>query len=438
MKRSSWIIITVSVLGVVGLLSFLYAKYIAPYQPKYDWSTSYYNNSDEPYGTEILYKSLEKSKPEGKFATIKRSFKQFDWKGNNNCYVFIGNSYHINDADADSLINFVEKGNCAFISIDLYSYVLFDRLFPEDFDDEYQSTYLTTYDDTTIYRREQLFKSINNKNIFVQFANEFKQGKKYKFHYKYIKKFEAFDWSYFNKPILDSVFKYEPVSYLEGKHIDCIKIKRGKGYFYLHANPMFFTNYHMITQNGFDYSNRLFSFVGERKIYWDEINKTYKYNHKNDGYKGSYNGEDSPFRYLLSQQSFRWAWYLMLSLVLLFVLFGSKRKQKPIPLIETNKNSSLEYTKAVAAMYYQSGSHKYIVEEMWHLFTVFVKIKYSIDLKTNEQKQLEILATGSKTELAILKQITQLKDYIIEDNGKDKKALQQLEELLTDFYKNTK
>ncbi len=473
MKLNNSTTITLIVLLVAGLLAALYFFYIRPYSPKYKWTASYYYNDDQPYGTDILYKSLEASHKKANFNLINKSFeKQFDWKGTNNCYIFIGNNYRLTEAESMSLFSFIEKGNVAFICTEDLTYSVIQKFFPEkeeESDFKTEETYEPTETnnviesyDTIIYNNKNgiydtiIYSTNNNivndeddeyfinfdtlrKKVEVHFFDSLQTKQTYSFHHQFLKDTTEYNFALFNPELLDHEnYTYKTISYFDSIHnINCISIKYGKGEVYLHANPILFTNYFLSTTKGYNHANTVLSFVGNKTIYWDEVNKMRDFNRDENFY--NYSGEQSPFRYLLSQKSFRWAWYLLLTSLALFFIFSSKRRQKAIPLIDTDKNSSLAYIKAVATLYYQPRSHSAIAEEIWHLFCVFVKTKYGIDLKHDEKEQMETLSKASKVDLQIIEGIIKYKnDIIYLFDGNKNSQLKMLQQLIEEFYKKTK
>lgn len=65
----------------------------------------------------------------------------------------------------------------------------------------------------------------------------------------------------------------------------------------------------------------------------------------------------SPFRYFLSQPPLRWALYLSMASILLFMIFTARRKQRAIPVIREPENKSLEFVELIGTLYYQKKDH---------------------------------------------------------------------------------
>jgi len=128
--------------------------------------------------------------------------------------------------------------------------------------------------------------------------------------------------------------------------------------------------------------------------------------------------EDSLLKYILSQPPLKYAYYLTLLLSLLFVFFASKRKQKAIPVLETSKNTSLEYIKTTSALFMAQGQNGKLVNHIKRNFYYKVKSAYYLD-KSNPEFA-ELLAKKSRIPLDqinnIIKQLDIVDNYAFNDD----------------------
>ena len=72
---------------------------------------------------------------------------------------------------------------------------------------------------------------------------------------------------------------------------------------------------------------------------------------------------DSPLRFILSQPALKWAWYLLLAGVLIFIIFNLRRTQRPIPILPKNLNTSVEFVKTIGNLYYQEGDIRNLIDK---------------------------------------------------------------------------
>ena len=159
--------------------------------------------------------------------------------------------------------------------------------------------------------------------------------------------------------------------------LNFIRIKHGKGYFYFHRNPVLFTNYYLIQEDGKKYVERALSYLPEGDILWDERSHFYKRSNNPDiGGGGKRNISPSPLSYILSQESLAWAYYTLLVSALLFIIFRGKRMQRIIPILRKEENTSLEFTKTVGQLYYLQKDHKRLSQLKIRLFFDYIRTHY--------------------------------------------------------------
>jgi hypothetical protein len=71
----------------------------------------------------------------------------------------------------------------------------------------------------------------------------------------------------------------------------------------------------------------------------------------------------TPLRFILLNEPLRWAYYVALIAILVFMVFEMKRKQRPIPIIKPLPNTTLEFLSTIGNLYYHRGEHKNIADK---------------------------------------------------------------------------
>src|SRR5688572_3677826 len=106
-------IVFFSFLAIV-LVLFFYMNFS---EKRFNWYESYKSESDQPYGTAFIMKML-KGYADAKFTynTKKPVHDLLDSTGENQAYVFIGESIFLDSADTESLVTFIASGNDAFLA----------------------------------------------------------------------------------------------------------------------------------------------------------------------------------------------------------------------------------------------------------------------------------------------------------------------------------
>ena len=123
----------------------------------------------------------------------------------------------------------------------------------------------------------------------------------------------------------------------------------GRGRMFISSNPFLFTNYYLLRNTAV--VDHLLTFLDPNFV-WTEL------------YSRGRSEPQTPIRYVLSQPALKWSYYVTIATLLLLVLFESKRKQRPIPILSIPKNESLEFAKTVGNLYYEKKDHRKVAEKM--------------------------------------------------------------------------
>lgn len=174
----------------------------------------------------------------------------------------------------------------------------------------------------------------------------------------------------------------------DSKMADFIKISHGKGNLYLHAEPLILTNYYLLKPGNEKYVQDVFSYLPDRETVW------FSGDNKNVA------ESRSPLRFILSNPPLRYAWWLLLAGLLLFIIFNAKRKQRIVPIIEAKKNKSVEFVKSIGNLYLQEGDFHDMMAKKAQYFLNRVRMDLLIDTKDLDEKFIHLLhlKTGKSVE----------------------------------------
>jgi len=416
-KRRITIIVLFGVLGIVLVLYFIFNS-----EKRYNWYESYNTSSDQPYGTLFIKKLLEDYRPEGKLIlNKKKSLKHLldsTAPARNTDYIFIGQSLYVDEGDIQALLGFIAEGNDAFIASLEIPATLVYRMYSID-----------ECDAPITFEPHEARKIALN---FFHDSLQTDQG--YQYAYRYGAEDYTYHWNAINEgTFCDSTTSITPLGYHGPHRVNFIKIAHGNGNLYLHSNPIVFTNYFLTDAARLDYVSGVFSHLKGRHIIWDEYSKV--------PFLGNKNAYDSPLYYILQQPSLKYAWWLMLLTVLLYVLFVSKRTQRVIPVLEPKTNTSLEFVRLVSSLHFQNGSHLDMAKKKMKYFLYFIRSKYGIHEQTFSEESIARLAEKSKVNLMDVKSIFNQYDIIDRNahhNNIDAGRLAGLYYAIENFYKHCK
>ncbi|KQK24246.1 hypothetical protein AR438_16565 [Chryseobacterium aquaticum] len=166
-----------------------------------------------------------------------------------------------------------------------------------------------------------------------------------------------------------------------------IKAKLGKGNIYVHCEPLFLTNYYLLKSGNTKYAQDVFSYLKDRETLWFVEANT----------------KESRFfmRFILGNPALKYAWWLLLSGLVLFIFFNAKRKQRIVPIIEPLKNTSLDFVKSIGNLYLQEGDFHDMMAKKAQYFLNKVRLDLLIDTQNLDDefaKKLQ-LKTGKNIEI---------------------------------------
>ncbi|MEW6470391.1 MAG: hypothetical protein AB1458_15875 [Bacteroidota bacterium] len=385
------IIIVVSVLLTVGGLVWLF-YYLNDGGNKYKWYEDYRMSNKEPYGGYVISELLRSYYKNEKFEVMKKSFSETMKKdsaskaGKN--YVFIGENIFLDSASLQDLLKFVKKGNNAFIA---------SKDIPEELMHEIYDYVCNPYWQGYSYYEDSLAEM-----NFYHPALEDKKNYRYIYRIRdknYYYNWRCIDGSYF----CDEPTRFIPLGYLHADHdskmVNFAKINYGKGHVYLHTSPLVFTNFFLVSDTGVAYAEKVFSHLQPGTIYWDEYSRVPHYEKKksNDPWDNDRGNQgESPLQYILAQPGLKWAWYMMFALALVYLLFRAKRRQRIIPLIEPNVNTSLEFVQTIGRLYFINNDHRKLCIQKMKQFLAFIRARYFVATNNLDEKLIQRIAVKSQ------------------------------------------
>ncbi|WP_338377063.1 DUF4350 domain-containing protein [uncultured Flavobacterium sp.] len=341
MNKSLKIYIFLLVLILIGIL------FVDANRPKpINWTPTFALNDKIPFGLYVFGQEVENLFSNQKITKINNTpyeyfYDKYDY--NDSTYTVKGDILYINEdfaldnSSVDELFYYASRGNDVFISSTFFSNSLKDTL---GFDIETSNIFMDSF-----------ALNISNKNLNPK-------------DYYYSK---GVSTKYFSKIDTTNTIVLGHQSSTKKNLTNFIKIPYKTGNFYLHTQPIVFTNYYMLKDKNHEYVEQISSYLKQDKIFW--FAKSYNDSQLNQ----------SPMRYILSQPSLKWAWYIALISILIFIVFNAKRKQRVIPIIEPLKNTTVDFTKTIGNLYYQEGNHKNIIDKKIIYFLEKIRNEYLID-----------------------------------------------------------
>ncbi len=389
-----------------------------------EWEENFDSKRTEPFGTQVLENEMATFFPDKKFVIIKKNFiddvienEQIEPSGN---YIAIDSRVDLNKRSLDELLAFVEEGNIAFIAMHFMDYDLNNAIglhlsyiyksYDYDKDDDY-TLHLTAQnwsEQTYLFKRYLYDTHVEN----------------------------------YNDQTTSVLGYYE--NELGEKHVNFVRVLYGDGAFYIHTQPLVFTNFFMLQDpSNAEYVSRCFSYLRDDHIFWDNYNISRRNRSKvyEEIDSDPQNNAFSELDYFLENDALRMTLYVSLIGFGLFLLFKVKRQQRIIPLIPPLRNTSVDFTKTISNLYLNRKSNEDIAHKKLTYFYEKIRTELRINTQHIDQQFIENLQqkTGlSKEDInSLFIRIRKTNDKIKGQNLSDEDLLE-LDQTLHQFYTKTK
>ena len=352
----------------LGLIAFIELTKERPI----NWKPTYNERHKIPFGTYIFHEELENVFSDKEFTDVRKTPYEFfdeyyNWEEDE--YTTTGNFIHIaqysemDDISAQELLDFVSYGNTVLMSSNYFPKRLKDSL-GFNTTNEYDlkgNSYFTLTNPRFKTDSITIDRGINN------------------FHFSKLDK------------DLTTVLGHQTFDSIAFPNF--IKVKHYDGQFLLHLQPIAFTNYSLLKKNNKKYTEAVLGYLPEDNIYYNSLNKA------------NTNVSGSKLRFILSQDALRYAWYLGLISLLLFLIFNAKRRQRIVKEIKPHENTTVAFTKTIGNLYYETKDHNNLVEKKITYFLEYLRRVYFLDTQVLDERFTKLL---------------------IQKSGKDKEQIQQL------------
>ena len=370
-----------------------------------DWTESFNEKSNKPYGTSVLYKELPRLFKNSKIRTVYHTPSNYLFANSDvgygdhvaeGIYFIVGNSDYLEDEDCIELLNFTGQGNTLFIS---------DYDYPQKLLDTLNIAIDVLKNKDSIAHLRFNYSGLRDKSITIDRCP----------NSNYFSEYEP--------------SAYQAVGYVNNDRskVNFLEIPFEDGLIYLHLEPKAFTNYNLLKEDRFRYAEGVLSYLPEDNLYFDSYTKYY------DSYYG-YAEKKSDLSWFLEQSSFKWAWYLALILTLLFIIFNAKRRQRIINTIKPLENTTVGFVKTISNLYYETQDHKNLIDKKIVYFLEKIRTDYHMDTSTLDEEFITTLASKSGKKKEQISKLVNFINWLRTKNEFFEDNLLKLNKHIEDFY----
>lgn len=405
------------------IASLLLVLLFTPGEDRLEWAHTYMREDTRAYGSRILFEGLQSVFDGAPVIPIDIPPYEAtqDTSVTGVSYVFLNDVFTPDDAELASLLRFVAKGNTLFVSAEMISQKLKTQFKLET------DTYIPGVEllDTDTSRVNLVNPSLHQAGGYFYGTNT---------ALTYLVPASGADTAQID---LLGVYHDGKPNYVRTRHKN--------GWIYLHTAPLAFTNYNMLVGEGAQYVFRALSYMtggkidhsnnaatasdagldAVQRIWWDAYYKPFRVEVR------------TPLRYILSAPALRTAYGIACIGLLLFVFFHGKRKQRPVPIVTPERNTTVEFAETVGQLYFHQGDHAALARKMIDQFRHYARSQLRMTTTAADELVPEIIAARSGVDLE--KVIALLNDIKAIENGQafDETRLQRLAKHFDGFYEHS-
>ena len=388
---------------------------------KFVWSPTFSHVDKQPFGCFVFDSVLTQSLPNGYHVT-KKTFFQLDQEHAKEkiSVLMVVDQQNLKQLDVKYLCNIARRGGKVMVvasssfddgrNADTVVVNELERTFKVKIEDGlyfslrgilsglkahdndmYDTIYWNNRETMYAAQSYRMFYNMVGGTLFVDSVPKVKRlaytlstaGYDYKHDSLYVGDFTRFD------TIVDKKERIERIDTFAIKKVPAaVSVPYGKGEVIFVSSPLLFTNYGMLEGNTFGYIFRLMSYLADLPVYRTEAYV------KTDAMLVA---EQSPFREFIKRPPLRWALYLALLGVVLFMIFTARRRQRVIPIMSKPANRSLEFIQLIGTLYYQRKDHVDLVRKKFKLFAEELRKTAGVDISDVNTDDSEYLLLAEKT-----------------------------------------
>ncbi len=415
-RRNIAILLTVGIMLIAGYCMM---------KKGYSWQEKYHHQTNDPFDTKVIFRMLHQYFEGTNFTELEYKIA-FDLPtlAEKSNYIFIGNNMYADSSDIQTLLRYVALGNTAFISA---------NHIPYQFNQVVGCNIIK--DDISL-----------DKIILNFYHDDLHSAEDWECHArgKYVLTFKKWTHFFENPACNEDDSGLLKLGYLNNPDLyNFIRINHGEGSFYFHTTPLMFSNLHLLKAGNERYAENVFSHLESGDIYWDSASKKPRtknpFDQAGDGTGGAKPpAPTNPLQYVLVQEAMAWAWYLLLSMGLLYLFFYTNRKQRIIPVTEKNENLSLEFITTLGKLHYVNNNHLQLAKEKIKLFKLFIRERYHLSFKVADEDFFATLAMRSEIDIETLRKTFFFARNVESAHSLTDKTLMELHRAFEDFYRNCK
>jgi hypothetical protein len=375
------------------------------------WKDDYTQRSHSPLGCYVYSRFIDEMMDGQTETTDKTAYVQLaDSNYRKSNYIFVNNEFNASNQDADQLCRYVIAGNTVFISAHSFGFLA--------------DTLRLSLTDPLYYTMDE--DSVNSLGNVMNTGSQSVEANLVNPSLHFPKNIR-FDHTTF-APVFSHVDTARTTLLGTDGHgrANFIRVKLGKGQFYLHTLPDAFGNYYSASANTAPYLFRILSYLPVQQTILDTH------------YKSGRVENTDPRRYIFSEPALRLAYFVLIIAGMIALLFGGKRRQRPVPVIAPPTNTTLEFVEQVGVLYYRKGSHLDIARKKALYFLENIRSRFYVQTNHFDDRFLERIVNLSGISAEKIRHLFATISQLQTRQNYSEKELKHLEQIIREFNQLSK
>ncbi len=175
-----------------------------------------------------------------------------------------------------------------------------------------------------------------------------------------------------------------------------------------------------------------------KNIYWDEYysSKDYSDQKKVNSKENKNKDAFSSLKVINKNPPLRWAFWLSILALLVYILVNIKRRQRVINEAEQNKNTTVSFTETIGRLYLEKKDNKNIAEKMITYFYEHIRNNYFLNTSQVNNDFINTISRKSGVDIDFTKKLFSTIDTLQDGRSVSDAELLSLNEMIQKFYKN--
>ena len=362
-----------------------------------NWEATYHQKHQRPFGTYALHELL-KEEPTQLKSVFKTNYELIVNDSIDDHLLILANTFAPGKSDALALFKYVESGKTVMVHALNYQGVLADSL--------------------GIVVSETLGLNVPGKIERVLTATS-----KASIRFKDEDRERPLSEIAMSANFFEHNESAEVLATNENNEAVLLRYAYGEGQLILSTTPLLLTNYFILQAREEYIAAKMMSFFPENSPILH-----------NEYYAIGNLESETPLRILLREEALRAATYLSLVTGLLFLVFKSKREQRPIPEIQPLRNTSLDFAHTLGRLYYRQFNHQKLALKRLMYWKEYVHRHFLLALNDWDVKLMNELIHKSGKPKENIHALFLLFEKVEKKELIKKEELLELEKQLNKFY----